>query len=565
MTAEQSARYDLPSSGSAHILHGSQRYEVLGAVMVVMFFSSMAQTVVSTALPNIISDLHGLPLYAWVFTAFILASAIVIPVYGKLSDVFGRKPLYVVAIALYIVGNTIAGFAQSMEVLVAARAIAGMGAGGLQALSQITIGDIFTPQERGKWIGVIMSVFGLAAIVGPTLGGWLTDQFSWRWVFWINIPFAVIPLVALLYALPSIRVPGKVKIDYAGMALLVVGLLPLLLAITWLGESMPWTSPRVLAAFSVGVLGLVLFVWQELHTSEPIIAPAFFKNSIFITSMAATFCVALGMYGSIMFVPLFVQGVVGTSAQDSGVVLAPMMVGFVVGSTVSGQLVSRTGRYRLLALGGLAIACVGLFLFGLLTVHSSNLDVVRNMVILGLGIGSTMPLFTIAVQNAFPHNVLGQVTSTRQFFLSLGGAVGVPIMGALLNSGFRSNFQAHLSTPLRTFMTKQHLSNIDPNTLISAEAQTAIRSQFAHVGSRGVNLYGQFIFAVRDGLALTMQPLFRLALAFMAVGFVVTLFLKEVPLRKHMLTPATATTSEEADVVGAPQPFSLRGSEEESA
>lgn len=553
------------ASGSAHILHGAQRYEVLAAVMVVMFFSSMAQTVVSTALPNIISDLHGISLYAWVFTAFILASAIVIPVYGKLSDVFGRKPLFVVAIVLYIAGNTLAGFAQSMEVLVAARAVAGLGAGGLQALSQITIGDIFTPQERGRWIGVIMSVFGLASIIGPTLGGWLTDSFSWRWVFWINIPFALVPLIALLYALPTIRVPGKVRIDYLGIGLLILGLLPVLLAITWLGENMPWTSGRILAAFGVGIVGLAVFVRQEFRSEEPIVSPAFFKSGIFIVCMLASFCIALGMYGSIMFVPLFVQGVVGTSAQDSGVVLTPMMIGFVIGSTISGQLVSRWGRYRILALAGLAIACIGLFLFGLMTVHTTNPEIIRNMLVLGLGIGSTMPLFTIAVQNAFPHQVLGQVTATRQFFMSLGGAIGVPIMGALLNSGFKTNLAAHLSPPLRALMAKGGASNVDPNTLISAEAQAAIHAKFAHLGPQGAALYHQFIFAVRDGLALTMQPLFHLALAFMFCGFVVTLFLKEIPLRRHQLAPAAVPAAEEADIVGAPEPFGLRAPADETA
>lgn len=550
---------------SAHILHGAQRYEVLAAVMVVMFFSSMAQTVVSTALPNIISDLHGISLYAWVFTAFILASAIVIPVYGKLSDVFGRKPLFVVAILLYIAGNIIAGFARSMEVLVAARALSGLGAGGLQSLSQITIGDIFTPHERGRWMGVIMSVYGLASIIGPTLGGWLTDSFSWRWVFWINIPFAVIPLIALLYALPSIRVPGKISIDYLGIALLVLGLLPVLLAITWLGENMSWTSGRILAAFGVGIVGLALFVWQELRSDQPVVSPAFFKSGIFIVCMLASFCVALGMYGSIMFVPLFVQGVVGTSAQDSGIVLTPMMIGFVIGSTISGQLVSRWGRYRILAVTGLAIACLGLFLFGLMTVHTTNPEIIRNMVVMGLGIGSTMPLFTIAVQNAFPHSVLGQVTATRQFFMSLGGAIGVPIMGALLNSGFKSNMTAHLSAPLRALMAKQGASSVDPNTLISAEAQSAIRAKFAHLGPQGAVLYHQFIFAVRDGLALTMQPLFHLALAFMLSAFVVTLFLKEIPLRKHQLAPQAVVADEEADVVGAPEPLSLRAPADELA
>jgi EmrB/QacA subfamily drug resistance transporter len=571
MTSQPSASDSLPAAepsraaGSAHILHGAQRFEVLAAVMVVMFFSSMAQTVVSTALPNIISDLHGIDLYAWVFTAFILASAIVIPVYGKLSDVFGRKPLFVVAILLYILGNTVAGFAQTMEVLVAARAIAGLGAGGLQALSQITIGDIFTPQERGRWIGVIMSVFGLASIIGPTLGGWLTDSFSWRWVFWINIPFAVIPLVALLYALPTIRVPGKIKIDYPGIGLLILGLLPVLLAITWLGENMSWTSGRILAAFGVGIVGLALFVWQELRTDEPVVSPALFKSGIFIVCMLASFCIALGMYGSIMFVPLFVQGVVGTSAQDSGVVLTPMMIGFVIGSTVSGQLVSRWGRYRILALTGLTISCVGLFLFGLMTVHTTDVEIIRNMVLLGIGIGSTMPLFTIAVQNAFPHRVLGQVTATRQFFMSLGGAIGVPIMGALLNSGFTSNMRSQLSPALRTLLAKQGGSNLDPNTLISAEAQAAIHAKFAQLGPQGAVLYRQFIFAVRDGLALTMQPLFHLALGIMLCGLIVTVFLKEIPLRRHQIAAESVVADEEAAIVGAPEPVSLRAPADEPA
>lgn len=552
-------------AGSAHILHGAQRYEVLAAVLTVMFFSSMAQTVVSTALPNIVSDLHGLSLYAWVFTAFILASAIVIPVYGTLSDVFGRKPLYVVAILLYVIGNAIAGFAGSMEVLVGARAVAGLGAGGLQALSQITIGDIFTPQERGRWIGVIMSVFGLASIVGPTLGGWLTDTISWRWVFWINIPFAILPLAALLYALPTIRVPGRVTIDYLGMALLAIGLLPLLLAITWLGENMAWTSGRILLAAGVGIVGLILFVRQEFHATHPIVNPSFFRSRIFVTCMAASFCIALGMYGSIMFVPVFVQGVIGTSARDSGVVLAPMMIGFVAGSTMSGQLVSRWGRYRIQAIVGLAIACVGLFLFGLMTVRTTNLEIVRNMVILGVGIGSTMPLFTIAVQNAFPHRVLGQVTATRQFFMSLGGAIGVPIMGALLTSGFTSNLRGLLSPSLRAVVAGGGGHAIDPNTLISAEAQTALRARFASLGGGGAALYHQFIFAVRDALAVTMQPLFHLALGFMAAGLVISLFLKEVPLRRHMIEPAAVAADEAAGIVGAPEPFSLRDSAQDSA
>jgi EmrB/QacA subfamily drug resistance transporter len=543
------------AEAAGHQLQGAKRFEVLGAVMIAMFFSSMASTVVTTALPNIVADLNGLPLYAWVFTAFILASAVVIPIYGKLSDVFGRKPLYTVAIGLYLAGNAVAGFSPNMETLVAARAVSGLGAGGLQALSQITIGDIFTPQERGRWMGLIMSAFGLASIIGPTVGGWLTDSFSWRWVFWMNIPIGIVTLAALLYALPSFRRPGKVRIDYLGTAALLSGLVPILIAITWLGDNYAWSSPQVLAGLGVGVAALGLFVWQEFRTDEAIIAPFFFKQSVFVTAMIASFCVALGMYGSIMFIPLFVQGVVGTSAQDSGVVLAPMMAGFIVGSFVNGQLVSRTGRYRLLALAGLVVAMFGAFLFGRMSAKTSDLTVVRNMIIFGIGIGSTMPLFTIAVQNAFPYNVLGAVTGARQFFTSLGGAIGVPIMGALLNGGFKEQFTRHLSPALAAAMKRQTAVSLDPNTLLSAEAQSAIHAKFLHLGSSGQPLYRQFIYAVRDGLALTMQPLFHLALGFLVAAFVVCIFLKEIPLRRHFVEPEQVVADESASVVGAPEPL----------
>jgi len=343
------------------------------------------------------------------------------------------------------------------------------------------------------------------------------------------------------------------------MAALLVGLVPILVAITWIGEGMMWTAPRVLGGFTLGTVGLIVFVWQESRFDEPIISPAFFRNGIFVVSMLASFCVALGMYGSIMFVPLFVQGVIGTSAQDSGLVLAPMMIGFIAGSTISGQLVSRFGRYRLLALTSLAVACVGMFLYGLMDVHSSNLTIVRNMLVFGVGLGSTMPLYTIAVQNAFPYRVLGAVTGARQFFMSLGGAIGVPIMGALLNSGFKDQFTRHLSPGLLSMMQRQHTAGVDPNTLISAEAQKAIRANFAHMGAGGPALYHQFIFAVRDGLALTMQPLFHLALAFLLAALVVTLFLKEIPLRQHQLEPEAVVAGEAASIVSAPEPLRRSG------
>jgi EmrB/QacA subfamily drug resistance transporter len=443
-----------------------------------------------------------------------------------------------------------------MEMLIAARAVAGLGGGGMQTLSQITIGDIFTPQERGRWMGLIMSAFGLAAIIGPTLGGWITDGIGWRWVFWLNIPFGVVPLAALLYALPTVRHPAKVVIDYLGSAALVLGLVPILLAVTWLGGNYTWSDPRVFGGIIVGVLFLALFVWQELRAEEPIVSPAFFKNGIFVVSMTASFCLALGMFGAILFVPLFVQGVIGDSAQNSGVVLTPMMIGFIVGSFISGQLVSRWGRYRIQAIVGLAVGAFGMFLFGVMGVHTSNAIVVRNMTVLGLGIGSVMPLFTIAVQNAFPYQVLGAVTAARQFFMALGGAIGVPVMGALLNNGFRDQFVKHLSLPLIALMKRQGTSAVDPNTLISSEAQAAIRAKFLHLGSSGPQLYHQFIFAVRDGLALTMQTLFHVGLFFLLAALVTCFFLKEIPLRRNIREPQFAVADEVTSMVVAPEPIS---------
>lgn len=542
-------------SEAVNHLHGARRFEVVAAIMVLMFFSSMAQTVVSTALPNIIADLHGLSLYAWVFTAYMLGSVIVIPVYGKLSDVFGRKPMFVVSIGLFMLGSLLAGMARNMEWLVASRAIAGLGGGGMQALPQITIGDVFTPKERGKWMGVMMSAFGLASIIGPTVGGYITDNLSWRWVFWMNIPMGILPLAALLYALPSIRARRKVNIDYLGITALVVGLVPILLAITWLGEGYTWTAGRVLGAMTFGAVMLVLFILQEMRATEPIVSPAFFRSRIFLASVGASFCLGLGMFGAIMFIPLFVQGVLGNSAQDSGVILAPMMLAFMIGSTVSGQLVSRWGHYRILAAIGLAIGALGMFLYSQMDVHTGSSTVIRNMLVLGIGIGSAMPLFTIALQNAFPHKILGAVTSARQFFMSLGGVIGIPVMGAILNSRFHNEFFGHLSPSLQALMQRQGTSATNATALLSAEAQAAIKAKFLTGPHPRPDLYRQFIFAVRDGLALSIHTLFLLGFAFMSLAFVVGLFLKEIPLRQHHIEPELSASSQAADIVGAPEPL----------
>lgn len=508
---------------------GQKKWWAFATVLLTMFFSSMDQTVVSTAMPTIIGDLKGFSLYAWVFTSYMMASSITIPIYGKLSDVFGRKPFYLFGLIMFGVGSAVSGQAHSMMELVWARAFQGIGAGAMMSMPRATVGDIFSPKERAKWMGVMMAVFGISSIVGPALGGWITDSFSWRWVFYINLPFAALAIIGVLVTLPKVRAEHRVKVDWLGSVILIVGLVPILLGFTWAGTKYAWGSPIELTLFIGGVIVLALFVLWERRAADPLLAPSLFKNRIFSTSLILGVLIGMTMFGSLMFLPIFVQGVIGLNAQSSGWVMTPMMVGFIIGSMVSGQVMSRTGRYKYLAWMSGAIIVVGSLLLNQMNVHTSWGTVMVNMVVLGLGIGSLMPLMNMVVQNAFPYKMMGTVNSTQQFVSSLGGVIASPIFGSVLDKAFSHKLSTSLPSSLKQFQSK--MAGLNPQSLLTAQAQKSIATDFTKFGSAGHQMYLQLMSAVKTSLTFGVHHLFEVGLVFAILSFIGTFFLPEVKLK----------------------------------
>lgn len=514
---------------------GSRRWWALGAVLLTMFFSSMYQTIMSTALPVIIGELQGLGLYSWAFTAYMLASALTMPIYGKLSDVYGRKPFYILGLGLFLVGSVAGGMVRTMEQLIAARAFQGLGAGAMLSMPRATVGDIFSPRERGRWMGVMGSVFGLASIIGPAVGGWITDHWGWRWVFYVTLPVALVALAAVVYALPTVRTGERARVDWSGSAWLAAGLSALVVGVTVAGDG-GWASPSIFVLLTAAGVFLVLFVRNEARTESPIIALDLFRNRIFASSAAVVFLMNVAMFGAIAFLPLYAQGVLAQTAQQSGRVLTPMMLSFVAGSVVSGQLVTRTGRYKVQAVAGSLIAALGMSLLVTMGPDTPIPTVVRNVVLVGLGQGTVLPVLNVAVQNAFPYRMMGMVNATQQFIQSLGGILAGPVLGTVLTSTFTAELDRQMTGSVRAAVDRlppeAQAALLNPQGLINAGTQEALRETFAALGSQGSQLFMEFIGAVRGALGTGTERLFLTGFAFALLGVVATLFLKEVHLQR---------------------------------
>ncbi|TMQ56432.1 MAG: MFS transporter, partial [Candidatus Eisenbacteria bacterium] len=413
----------------------SRKLLVMLGVMLALFLAALDQTIVATALPRIVQEFHGLQHLSWVVASYLLASTVVVPIYGKLSDLYGRKPFILSAIVLFLVGSVLSGISRNMSQLVFFRAIQGLGAGAIFANAFAVVGDLYPPAERGRWQGLLGGVFGLSSIVGPTLGGWLTDTASWRWNFFINIPVGIVAFAAVGSLLPHIEPDRKGRsIDYAGALLLTVALVSLLLGLIWGGTQYAWGSRPILGLFGLALAATALFTFVEGRVEEPILPLSLFSNRIFTVSMVALFLVGIGMFGSIVFIPLYAQLVLGVNATHSGTILTPLTLAFVTASVISGQLTSRTGRYKSVAVVGLALATVALFAMSRMSATTSPLSLVLRMIATGLGIGATLPVFTLAVQNAFEHELLGVATASSQLFRSIGATVGTAVLGSVLNA-----------------------------------------------------------------------------------------------------------------------------------
>jgi len=401
--------------------------------MATLLLAALDQTIVSTALPRIVSDLGGISQYSWVFTAYMLATTVTVPLYGKLGDKYGRRPLFLGSIAIFLIGSALCGLSQNMTELVVFRAVQGLGAGGLFPLSLATVGEIVPPRDRGRYQGLIGAVFAAASIIGPAVGGFIVDNASWRWVFYVNLPVGGLALVVIVLTMPKTAARLEHAIDWTGAALLGAGSAALLLGLVWGGRQYPWGSLQVLGALAAALVLSGLFALVERRVAEPILPFELLRIPTVSASVACMLLVGMAMFGTIAFVPLFVQGVIGTSATSSGVVLTPLMLGAVGMSMVSGQWVSRTGRYRPNAIVGPVILGAGMLLLWRMGPATTNGEAARNMVVAGIGLGLMMQVFVLSVQNSVPISSIGIATALTQFGRSIGATLGVTIMGVIVN------------------------------------------------------------------------------------------------------------------------------------
>jgi len=510
---------------------------VLAGTMLGLLVAAVNQTVVSTALPRIVGELGGVGMFSWIITSFMLTSTAVVPLVGKLSDVYGRKPLFMLGIGLFMVTSAIAGLSQNIVQLIVFRALQGLGAGTLMANAFAAIGDVFPPAERGKYQGLFSAVFGLASVVGPAVGGALTDHLSWRWVFYVNIPFGLLALAVLGWGFPGLpQRPARPQVDYLGVASMMLAVVPLLLALVWGGDQYPWLSGQVLGLLALAGAGLILFLLAEARAADPLLPLGLFRNRVFVVANSVTFLTGIAMFGAISFIPLFVQGALGASATHSGLVTMPMMLGMVTSSTIAGQMVSRLGRYRALVLVGASLMTLAMYLLSLMDAGTDQATAVRNMVVLGVGLGMSMPVLGLVVQNALPYRLLGVASASSQFFRQVGGLLGVAVFGTLMNSQLRTNLAQSLPETVSGRVPSELLAPLqDARVLLQPEVLAGLEGRFlAALGEEGPALFAQALAALREALADALAPLFFIGFVLSAAGVAIALWLPELPLRRRL-------------------------------
>jgi EmrB/QacA subfamily drug resistance transporter len=486
---------------------GAPRVRVIfSALILVILLASLDQTIVSTALPTIVGDLGGLSHLSWVVTAYLLASTVTGPVYGKLGDQYGRKRVLQIAIVIFLVGSALCGIAQNMTELIAFRGLQGLGAGGLLVTTIAVVGDIIPPRDRGRYQGIFGAVFGVATVIGPLLGGFFVDNLSWRWIFYVNLPIGAVSLfvIAAAFNVRAERVAHTV--DYLGAVLLAGSLSSIVLFTSLGGNTYAWASAPIIVMAVLGAVLLVAFCFAEQRAVEPILPLALFRNRIFTVTSAIGFIIGLALFGSITYLPLFLQIVRSKGATASGLQLTPMMGGLLITSVVSGQLISRFGRYRPFPIVGTALVTVAMVLLTGLNIHSTTLSTSLYLVVLGLGLGMVMQVLVIAVQNAVDYKYLGVATSGSVLFRQVGGSIGIAIFGAIFANRLKTNL-AH---------------SLPPGTHAPSSPTPAIVKRLPPA------VHEKYITAFSSAL----HPVFVVAAFAGALSFLLTWLLREVPLRK---------------------------------
>ena len=484
---------------------------VIGAMSLCLFLSAVDQTIVATALPTIAGELGGLDHISWVVTSYMLFSTVSVPLFGKLSDIHGRKLMIQITIVAFLLGSVLAGLSQSMLQLIVARGVQGVGGGGILAMAFTVLADVMTPRQRSRYTGLFTAVFATASVVGPLLGGFIADNMSWRWVFWVKLPLGAAAFVVTALHLHLPRPTERRPVDLLGAALLTVGVTTMLLATTWGGQEFPWTSMLIVGLLVTGIVTTAVFIWHQTRTEDPVLPMRLFRDRIFVVSVTMGALLGAVLVGGVTFLPLFLQVVDGASATASGLLLVPLMAGVVIGSNVTGRMVSRSGRYRKFPIFGLSMALLGVSALATLSAGTGRLLISAAMGVLGVGVGCSMPVLMVAVQNAAAFPDMGVATSSVNFFRTLGSAFGVALFGVVVRTQLNTTIEERL-----------------PGSDLAADGEL--------LGSPAAirQLPAEQFEAVADGVASGVGMVFIAAVPIMALALVLAWFLEEIPLRDEL-------------------------------
>jgi EmrB/QacA subfamily drug resistance transporter len=495
---------------------------VFAGLLLVMLLAALAQTIVATALPTIVGDLGGLDHISWVVTAYLLAQTAVTPLYGKLGDMYGRKVVLQFGLVVFLIGSALCGLSRSLDELIAFRALQGLGGGGLMVSAQAAIGDVVPPRERGRYTGLFGAVFGLASVAGPLLGGFLTSDFSWRWIFYVNLPLGIVAFFVLAATLPTVTERVHHVVDYLGTVLLGGGLTAIVLAASLGGTSYAWGSPEIVGLAVGGVLLLIAFAFVERRAAEPVLPPRLLTNRVFVVTGAVGFVVGFALFGAVTYLPLFLQVVKGATPTGSGLQLLPLMGGLLITSIVSGQIITRTGRYKQFPIAGTAVMTLGLYLLSTMDPSSSSTSIALFMFVLGLGLGMVMQVLILAVQNAVDYSDLGVATSGATLFRSIGGSLGTAVLGAIFANRLTDELKSVFPTGAVAGHAVSGGAGVNPKEIDALPA--VVRAGYLHAFTN------------------SLSTVFLVASAFAIVAFALSWFIRQLPLRETVASTDLADT-----------------------
>jgi EmrB/QacA subfamily drug resistance transporter len=528
-----------------HLSH-KRKVTIMVAIVAAMFFAAINQTIVSTAMPRIIAKLGGMDLYTWVITIYMLTSTIATALVGKLSDIYGRKPFMLAGIVLFIIGAALCGFSGTITQLITYRGIQGLGAGIIMSASFAAVGDLFAPRERGKWTGVMMAAFGFSSVLGPTLGGWIVDHMSWKWVFWIFLPIGIVAFGMILSMFPKVERRPAESIDYLGSLFLTLTIVPLLVGFTWAGTKYAWGSEQILGLFGLAFVFTLVFLWVESKAKSPVLPLYLFRNSIVTLSNLIGFLMNAGMMGALIYLPFYIQGVEGVAPTYSGYVTMPMSIMMVIVSAVIGRVITKTGKYKRYALLGLLIMVAGMVMMAFM----DNIWIaVAAMIVFGFGLGLGLPVFTLTVQNAVKPADLGVATASSQLFRNLGGTIGIAVMGTIMATSLKSNLEDSVKsgagvdfTKLDPKVAEQLAAFRNPQMLLD---QPKLEQLHQSLPEELQPLFAKMVEMLRDALSSSLTTVFLWGSALLALAVVLTVFLKEIPLRSsNKMSDAAAADAE---------------------